>query len=728
MSIFRRVFLTATIILALLFSQGCAVADIFMPPDGYLIPSSAQIIEDYAFYQCAAMEGELVLPSGVTSIGDYAFYGCRSITGEFALPPDLTHIGAYAFSGCAGLTGSPYIPESVTVGEGAFDGSSIRPVYPADFAYEIKDGGAVVTGYRGSDVSALRIPDRLGGAPVTAISSGAFEGRTDISGPLSLPDTIASIGDNAFAGCANLTGKLVLPDALSSLGENAFAGCAGLTGSVLLPEALAACPESAFSGTALSVVSYQSYASQFLYSVSGGCATVTGFDGATGFGLRIPSVLDGAPVTAIADRAFRARADIKGSIRLPDTLLSIGAEAFLGCTGLTGTLSLPASLEAIGHRAFRGCSGLTGGVTVPEAVISMGSSVFDGTDLAVSYAQIVGLTLYAPKNHLALGHSMKLSVYVVPEDGDSSVIWSVSDPAVASVDDTGLVTGLANGTVTITATSAVKPALSSSVTLTVSQKPVYRALLIGNIYPGTRNYLPGCETDITAMASMLRSMNDTPYDLTIKRDLSAGGMLAAIPEAFAGATEYDVSLVYYTGHGDSGGGRLVGVDGTYLSFASLRTALDAIPGKKIVILDSCFSGHAIGKSIAAEAEASDIERVNRAVIEAFSASAYTAKSGELASDRYYVLTAARAAQQSGATSESGVDYSLFTRCLLRGSGYDQITSEYHALRADTDLDGGITLDESYVYVRDHLDEIAYFNQDVQVWPENSDMLMWGQER
>lgn len=724
----RRVILISLLAVCLLIPQACFAAGIFDAVGG-MIPDDARVIDDYAFFGCAALEGELNLPGGVEEIGAYAFSGCAALTGELALPPSLARIGAYAFEGCKGLTGSPYIPASIDVGEGAFSGSSVRPVYEKDFTYTLEDGGAIITGFLGEGVSVLPIPGVLGGCPVVAIADGAFENRTDIAGQLTLPRSVTRIGRRAFYGCTGLTGRLTLPAGLAELGEYAFAGCTGLTGAVLLPESLAACPDSAFENTALAVSPYGLYAGKFTYETADGEATVTGFSGATDLGLSIPAALGGCPVTAIASSAFFARTDITGPVVLPDTIESIGQRAFYGCTGLSGALVLPGALETIGSRAFYGCTGLSGSVVVPASVLSMGSSVFGNTHLLVSYAQIVALTLSAPESRLAVGQTMQLAVSVVPEDGDSSVIWSVSDGEIASVTEGGLVTGLADGTVTITAVSAAKPALSDSVTLVVSSKPVYRALLVGNVYPGTNLYLPGCETDVLAMASMLRSMNATMYDLTIRQNLTADGMISAIGEAFAGAAENDVSLFYYTGHGDSSGGRLVGVDQSLLTFARLRYALDAIPGRKIVVLDSCYSGHAIGKSASLLSASDALASVNSAVISAFAPQAQgaSARSGELAAEPYYVLTAARGAEQSGATSEDGVDYSLFTRCLLRGSGYDQITGEYHALRADTDGDGGIALEEGYAYVRDHLDEIGYFNQNVQVYPEGSDMLLWGQQ-
>ena len=46
------------------------------------------------------------------------------------------------------------------------------------------------------------------------------------------------------------------------------------------------------------------------------------------------------------------------SITIPDSVTSIGGEAFWGCSGLT-SITLPASVTSIAGDAFGGCSSLT---------------------------------------------------------------------------------------------------------------------------------------------------------------------------------------------------------------------------------------------------------------------------------------------------------------------------------------------------------------------------------
>ena len=118
---------------------------------------------------------------------------------------------------------------------------------------------------------------------------------------------------------------------------------------------------------------------------------------------------------------------------------------------------------------------------------------------------------------------------------------------------------------------------------------MYRALLVGNTYPGESCALPGPDHDVKAMQTMLKSMKGTPYIVTPSINRNATGIQAAIASAFADAQPGDISLFYYSGHGTPQGA-LVGTGGTYLSVYGLRAALEKIPGTKIVLLDCCHSG------------------------------------------------------------------------------------------------------------------------------------------
>ena len=67
------------------------------------------------------------------------------------------------------------------------------------FAYELRDGGAVVTGYAGAEET-LAIPESLGGRPVTAIAAQAFAGCG--AETVILPKTLERVEKDSFAGAA----------------------------------------------------------------------------------------------------------------------------------------------------------------------------------------------------------------------------------------------------------------------------------------------------------------------------------------------------------------------------------------------------------------------------------------------------------------------------------------------------------------------------------------------
>ena len=78
-------------------------------------------IEQYAFYECENLTGQLVLPNTITHIGPNAFVGCRNLSGSLTLPPLLTEIAQYTFYGTK-FTGDLTIPNAVTtIGKYAFN-------------------------------------------------------------------------------------------------------------------------------------------------------------------------------------------------------------------------------------------------------------------------------------------------------------------------------------------------------------------------------------------------------------------------------------------------------------------------------------------------------------------------------------------------------------------------------------------------------------------------------
>ena len=114
----------------------------------------------------------------------------------------------------------------------------------AQFDYEILDGTAMITGYKGSD-KAIVIPEFIDGIKVNTIGEGAFSGiSAEKISNITLGDNITFIENSAFENCG---AAIVLEGEILSIGEKAFFGCEGLE-SVTLGEGVKFVPYAAFSG------------------------------------------------------------------------------------------------------------------------------------------------------------------------------------------------------------------------------------------------------------------------------------------------------------------------------------------------------------------------------------------------------------------------------------------------------------------------------------------------
>lgn len=80
-------------------------------------------------------------------------------------------------------------------------------------------------------------------------------------------------------------------------------------------------------------------------------------------------------VFSIGSEAFKNCKTIT-EIVIPDTVISIGESAFENCTGLSGKLVIPNNVTSIGESAFANCTGITGDLIIPDSIKSIGRSAF----------------------------------------------------------------------------------------------------------------------------------------------------------------------------------------------------------------------------------------------------------------------------------------------------------------------------------------------------------------
>lgn len=302
----------------------------------------------------------------VRSIGAEAFSGCRNLNGDLTLPDSVQIVGDSAFAGCTGLTGTLTLGNGLqTIGFNAF--------YDCPFSGDLVIPDSVtMIGIQAFYCRPYFLPETQGtltlGKNLRTIGESAFcESR--YTGSLTIPDSVVEIGERAFYKCENLNGTLTLGRSLRTIGKEAFYWCA-FTGSLTIPEGVAEIADGAFSS---------------LYQFNR--------DGMFNGTLTLPSTLK-----TIGAEAF-AYTDFSGELLIPDGVTSIGASAFAKCDGFGGTLSLPDSVKTVGESAFYQCEGFTGlklpagltkiemrsfahmyglqtEVVIPEGVTEIGESAF----------------------------------------------------------------------------------------------------------------------------------------------------------------------------------------------------------------------------------------------------------------------------------------------------------------------------------------------------------------
>ena len=179
----------------------------------------------------------------------------------------------------------------------------------------------------------------------------------------------------------------------------------------------------------------------------------------------------------------------------------------------------------------------------------------EATEAQAVVAQSVTVSQAEGLNAVPVGGQVQLSAVVLPEDTqDKTLVWTSSDEAIASVDENGLVTGIAQGTVTITAACGEA---TGTYELTVAALVTVEAAQAAQVYTGSiittpsddepeenREVLAG--TSITLKAVDTDDLNKVFYWEFVNEEdelvakLSKGGILTPKVGSFREKTEVEV--------------------------------------------------------------------------------------------------------------------------------------------------------------------------------------------
>ena len=309
------------------------------------IPSSVTSIGDFAFCKCSGLTS-VTIPNTVTRIGDYAFRNCGGLT-SITIPNSVTHIGNDAFYSCSKLMSVEIGGSVISIGESAFDNcTKLANV-------TISDSVTSIGSYAFRWCSGLT--NITIGGHVISIGSSAFASCSKLSS-VTIPDSVTSIGSSAFSYCSGLT-NITIGSGVTSIGMRAFIGCSGLA-SVTIPCGVTSIGGAAFRGCSGLTSFIVDEDNENYKSVSGLLLTKDG-------------------QTLIAG--------VKGEVTIPNSVASVGSDAFSGCSGLTNVL-FEGNAPTMGNSVF---SGVTSGCCVSVRQDSTGWGVdIPGTwqGVAIAYA------------------------------------------------------------------------------------------------------------------------------------------------------------------------------------------------------------------------------------------------------------------------------------------------------------------------------------------------------
>ncbi len=306
--------------------------------------------------------GDLVIPStvtnnnkiySVTSIGYQVFYGCNGLI-SVVIGDSVSYISQSAFSGCSGLI-SVTIGVSVTnISQWTFSGCS----------------NLTTLNFNAINCSYM-------GVVVSQNNYHAFNGCTSISN-LNIGENVVNIPEYAFYGFSSLT-SITIPNSVTNIGDYAFYNCNGLT-SVTIGNGVTSIGSNAFYGTGWFnnqadglvyldnwCIGYKGDAPMGSLSIEEGTRGVVGFNGCT----ELTSIVFPNSVTTIGKDAFAGCSGLTGELTIPSSVINIGESAFARCTGLSGELNIPNSVTSIDSYAFSYCTGLSS-VILPNSVTNFG--------------------------------------------------------------------------------------------------------------------------------------------------------------------------------------------------------------------------------------------------------------------------------------------------------------------------------------------------------------------
>ena len=456
-----------------------SVEDLYYFPQGssktqVILPEGVEVIEEAAFYNCKNI-GNITLPQTLWKIEDMALWGCEKIK-KLELTSKISSVGSYVFRDCKALEEIIVVPENtyfksvdgILYEKKKYMRMMVCPamkqgiVTVADGMHEIGTEAFHDCKY----VTEVRLPESL-----ETINSSAFEGCSALE-KIELPDNIEQIGMYAFEDCTALK-SVKLPARLTDIDQAVFAGCESLE-NIVIPEGVTSIKYRAFDGC-----------DNLQYAIIP--ASVTSIeDGAFETGRRDRDLLiyckEGTCAESYAKEndisyAYGNTAKKRQTITANDFEKMYGDESFYiqAATDGDGKLTYKVKDESVVTVSADGKVTIKGTGTTDVVITVARTDAYEWASKTI-HISVRGVV---KKKSQTITVADIISIYEgntvaldAATDGDGIISYVSDDKTVASVDASGKVCGIKQGTAHITVLASETELYHASETIvTVTVKP-----------------------------------------------------------------------------------------------------------------------------------------------------------------------------------------------------------------------------------------------------------------
>ena len=454
-----------------------------------VMPDSVTEIGGGAFKDCTSLY-QVNLSNNLKEIGEGAFSNCTNLK-EIAIPDNVSEVGGSAFLNCVSLSGVK-LSDNLTKIEGwtFFGCTSLQEIVIPDGVKKLGDCAFLGC----TSLQKIELPDG-----VTEIGRSAFE-RCESITEITISDKVTGIGELAFWGCTSLS-KVKLSNNLTEIAGATFSSCTSLR-EITIPDSVTSIGGSAFSGcTSLESITIGSGVKYLDNGWIDSCRRLANITVSPDN--KTYSSVDG--VLFNKDKSELLAYPIgnkRSSYTIPDGVTKIDQKAFYGCRYIE-TLTIPASVKEIEDSALGNCYDIR---TInylgtreqwKEVIIGADNYMFalvnvrcaddsqcrhvwgewevveeatyekDGLERRVcslckaeqtrkiprlGAVKVDAIELSESEKKLNVGKSFTITATVKPDNAwNRTVTRRSSDPSIATVDENGTVTAIAEGEAIITA-------------------------------------------------------------------------------------------------------------------------------------------------------------------------------------------------------------------------------------------------------------------------------------